>query len=303
MKRYLSFLSILAIVCSSNFANASDCVGEDCDIETFFDEEIDVLQPMEQTENLWSDYTEDYTEEEVVVEQPVVSVDEEIIVKEDEEDVVEYVDGMGYCGYDYNCPFDTVWECNVWYKKPVYKETVAPRSPHLNPVKIDGIINMLTFQGYISANDALAKPLLERYQMMMRASNACCSEGIIYKLRNANKKDKKINEKIYEFLKDDANEYNLGERCLVMTNGEIYDAYSYGLTGEMVADVRNLCLCKNRQWFDTLLEPFYDLYQTAPEFQSMPFSYTYLDSMQREKTVSVNQDVQNVMDLLGFCPD
>jgi len=284
MKRYVSFLSLLIIAFGINFANASECVDDGCEID------------------------EDIVAEEIAPEYETVGIIETTDVLEPEmPDGNLWFDDFDYdisankytCYYDYNCPFETATECAIWYRKPVYNETVAPRLPHLNPVKTDGILATLTFKGTISANDAMAKPLLERYQILMRASRACCTEGIIHQLRTIKTKDKKI----YNFLKDDANRFAVGARCLVTSNEEIYDSYSYGVTGDMVAAVRNSCLCKNRQWFDTLLEPFYDLYQLAPEFEQMPFYYTYLDGFQREITVSVNDDVQSVLELLQYCPD
>ena len=78
--------------------------------------------------------------------------------------------------------------------------------------------------------------------------------------------------------------------------------YSNGVTGQMLADVRNACLCKNHKWFDTLLQPFNDIYDRAPEFQRTSFTYKYIDGMQREITVSVNDDVQKTIGMLSACP-
>ena len=260
---------------------ASECTDDDCKLnDEFVISEIesvaDVLEPAEYTENIWSDYSDDFVDDDVC-----------------EFDDTEIID------IDYNCPFDTDVECEIWATKPLYSTTVAPRNPHLNYIKTDGILATLTFNGYITANDEMARPLLNRYLALMRASRACCSEGIIYKLRTKGTREKNI----YAFLKDDANDFAVGSRCMVMNDGEIADSYSYGVTGEMVMDVRNSCLCKNRQWVDSLLEPFYDLYQLAPDFEYMPFEYTYLDGFQREITVSINDEVHTVMELLQYCPD
>jgi len=71
---------------------------------------------------------------------------------------------------------------------------------------------------------------------------------------------------------------------------------------EMMADVRNTCLCKSRDWFDSLLAPFAQMYAAAPEFKSQPFAFAYQDGLQRTVTVSINRDVRNVMYLLSACP-
>ena len=134
--------------------------------------------------------------------------------------------------------------------------------------------------------------------MLMRASNACCGTGIVYKMRSIGASD----EDVYEFLKKDANKYAVTLRCMVMNDDEIKSSYSNGVTGQMVADVRNACLCKNRQWFETLLQPFADLYIKVPQFESAPFLYTYTESMQREVTVDINNDVQTTLGLMSVCP-
>ncbi len=276
MKRYISILSVLACVSGINCARASECIDDDCNIDEFTvvtesESDVDVLRPAEYAANIWFEDTNETCD----------------VVADD------------FIAFDYNCPFETDTECEIWATKPLFNTSSTPRNPHLSLVKLDGILASLTFNGDISANDELAKPLLNRYLALMRASHACCGEGLIYKMRQNRIKDKNI----YKFLQDDANKYALGERCMVMDDSEIGASYSYGVTGEMVIDIRNSCICKNRQWIDSLIEPFFDLYQLAPDFEYMPFYYTYLDGLQREITVSVNSDVQTVMELLQYCPD
>ncbi len=273
MKHYVSFLSVMIVALGMNYAKASECVGEDCEIlmPVIINQDIDATnraEPVVYEEILWS--------------------------AEDEPQICEDT-----CEWDYNCPFDTYEECNVWYKKPVYKEAVNPRAPHLSPVKMDDILYAINSDNNFSGNSTAAAPLIQRYKILMRASKACCTEGILHKLHSANAKDKNI----YEFLKDDANRFAVGERCLVLTNDEIAGNYSHGVNGEMVRDVRNTCLCKNKKWFKSLLEPFNDVYQRAPQFESTPFFYTYIDGMQRQITISINDEVQKVMDMVQTCPD
>lgn len=291
MKNKISFLAILAIALGVNYANASECIDDDCElnpavvveeyeeieetpeiteIETVqgFNEN-DFLQPREITETVWAT------------------------------DIKTKSESDSDCEYDFNCPFETAEECEIWYKKPVYKQAVNPREPRINPVKTDDIIYALNAQPDASANDAVFAPLVDRYKMLIRASKACCSEGIIYKLHAKNATD----EQIYQFLKDDANRFAVGSRCLVMNNDDIVSSYSNGVDGKMVGDVRNACLCKNRKWFDSLLAPFNDIYDRIPEFKSAAFDYKYTDGLKRDITVSINTDVQNTINMLASCPD
>lgn len=287
MKNKISFLAILAIAFGVNYASASECIDDDCELyptvvmeeveeieeveepQYIIEETTDVLEPHEFTETIWAYETKQQDEP-----------------KPD-------------CEYDYNCPFDTAEECAVWYKKPAYKQNVNPRTPHINPMKVDDIIYAINGNHDASANNAVFKPLVERYKMLMRASKACCNEGILYKLRAKDASDGQI----YQFLKDDSNKFAVGSRCLVMNNDDIASSYSNGVDDDMVFDVRNACLCKNRDWFESLLSPFNDIYTRVPEFKSAAFNYNYIDGLKRNITVSINNDVQNTINMLAQCPD
>ena len=202
------------------------------------------------------------------------------------------------CDYDYNCPFDNVKDCEIWNKKPVYNQAVYPRAPHLSTIKMEEILYGINSTSNFSANDDAAKPLLQRYLMLQNASVSCCEAGIIYKMREKGASEKDI----YNFLKDDANYHAIKLRCLMIDNEEIESSYSYGVDGKMIYDVRNACLCKNKDWFNSLLEPFNDVYKRAPQFETMDFIYNYKDSMNRDISISVNRDVQTTMNLLESCP-
>lgn len=267
MKNKISFFVIMMAAFGINCANASECVGEGCDLIPELIEEyqtVDVLEP--------ESYEIDWMEQSV----------------EDQT-----------CEYDYECPFETEAECEAWYKKPAYKTDVMLQTPHINPIQTDDLLYAIYANYDIDANDPQMAPLLERYQMLMNASRACCGAGITYKMRTNGAKD----EAVYKFLKDDANYFAVMSRCMVMNDDEISNKYSNGVTGQMVADVRNACLCKNRKWFETLLQPFFDIYERAPQFEERPFLYTRIDGLQREITVSVNEDVHTTAGLLSVCPD
>ena len=82
------------------------------------------------------------------------------------------VESEQMCEYDYNCPFDSAEACAVWYKKPVFKTTVAPRAPHINPVRVDDMIFAMYSYDEVSANAPEMAPLMQRNHMLMKASDA-----------------------------------------------------------------------------------------------------------------------------------
>ncbi|MFQ6777987.1 MAG: hypothetical protein ACLRFI_01655 [Alphaproteobacteria bacterium] len=205
-----------------------------------------------------------------------------------------YGDGINY-GL---CPFNTAIECSIWHKKPLYSQSVAPRSAHLSQKSMAQIVDAVSYDIDISANNPDMAPLVERYKMLMRASGSCCTVGATYTMRTNDMSDGYI----YKFLSDDANFYGFTNRCLVMNNDDI-DAIDNGeIDTPDLMNIRDGCLCRARQWFDAMLTPFVDLYQEVPEFASSDFVYTYTDGVGRQVSVSINQDIQTTLEMLKQCP-
>lgn len=201
-------------------------------------------------------------------------------------------------GVDDGCPFETQTECEIWRRKPIVRETVSPRSARLRTASLDAFIHAADCNKHITANEDVSAPLLDRYKMLMRSAQACCSDGMAYALKQAGASDGLV----YKFLADDANFYGFGARCLMMTDYELDTQYPNTATAVVAADVRNGCLCRGRQWFSAMLAPFQQAYNAMPEFKDALFNYTYKDGLGREITVSVNNDVQNVLRQLAQCP-
>ena len=251
----------------------------------------ELLSPKKPSGNLWGCPDENVTE--TVSEKIELPAPKPEYVAQDLTEVVK----ITFDDFD-GCPFETKTECEIWRKKPIVRETVSPRSPKLRAEKVYDFISAARCNKEITANDEVAAPLLERYKMLMGSANACCTEGMAYSLKQAGASDGLI----YKFLADDANFYGLGARCLMITDKELDTKYPNTATAMVVADVRNGCLCRGRQWFEAMLAPFKDVYKAMPEFKEYKFNYTYTDGLQREITVSVNNDVQNVLNQLALCP-
>lgn len=274
----------------------------------------ELLNPKKPSENLWvsdnttiveNDSCDDSGVETITSEQNVTVVDNAPVqhitlpspkpeyVAQDLTELVTVTFGRSD-----GCPFETETECEIWRRKPIVRETVSPRSPKIRADKMEDFISAARCDKNITANNPLAAPLLERYKMLMGSANACCTDGMAYALKQAGATDGLV----YKFLADDANFYGFGARCLMMTDEELDTKYPNTATAAVAADVRNGCLCRGRQWFYAMLAPFEQAYKEFPEFANYKFNYTYTDGLQREITVSVNNDVQNVLKQLALCP-
>ena len=197
-----------------------------------------------------------------------------------------------------DCPFDTPSECAVWARKPTISETVAPRSRTLRDSVMCDISSAIEANPNVTAADKSMFPLVQRYKVLMRASQSCCTGGIMHKLKSAGMKK----DSIYRFLTDDANFSGFGTRCVVMNDDDISATQSYPASSATIADVRNECVCKSKKDIKALLAPFEQLYADYPEFADAPFEYRHYDGVGRAITDSINRDVQNVLHQLEMCP-
>lgn len=263
----------------------------------------EILNPQKPCDNLWLDTT-DTVAPMAVTEQPApctacnggtvqMPAPRPEYVAQDMTQIVNT-----FFGRPDGCPFESDTECEIWRRKPIIRETVSPRSPQIRADKMEEFLAAVRCNKEVSANDAIAAPLLDRYKMLMRSANACCTDGMVYSLKRAGASDGLV----YKFMSDDANFYGFGARCLMMTDQELDDKYPNTATAAVAADVRNGCLCRGRQWFQAMLAPFVAAYNASPEFAQSKFNYTYTDGLQRQITVSINNDVQNVLKQLSVCP-
>ncbi|MDR2769932.1 MAG: hypothetical protein LBB08_00610 [Rickettsiales bacterium] len=205
-----------------------------------------------------------------------------------------WADNMEFQG----CPFETEDECVIWKSKPAAIETMSNKNPLLSVTRVESIIAVSNAGNEITSDMADAAPLVGRYKTLLNASRACCESGLQYSLEQAGA-GKGL---VYKFMVDDANFYQFTERCLMITDEELDERYANTKTAEIVADVRDGCLCRQRQFFETLLAPFAQMAAASRKFADSPLKWKYTDGLGREIMVSLNHDADAVLRRLANCP-
>jgi len=197
----------------------------------------------------------------------------------------------------YGCPFDTAAECMVWKTKPAVIETVSDRKPVAFGHAMDSVIVLARAGNRITPTIEDSKPLISRYRTLLAASRACCTGGIVHNMESAGAS----RETVMSFIMNDANLNRFGERCLMTTDKEINKYSSDLLMAEMVMSVRDACLCRRKEFYETLLAPFAKISEASDEFASSPFNITYLNGMKRKMTVDANAESRTVLGQLKNC--
>lgn len=108
----------------------------------------ELLAPQKPAENLWTDT--------LVVNNMNMPAPKPEYVAQDMTNVIAIAFGGD------GCPFDSETECEIWRRKPMVRETVAPRSNKLRPELLDAFIAKAKCNKNITATDPTAAPLLDR---------------------------------------------------------------------------------------------------------------------------------------------
>jgi hypothetical protein len=197
----------------------------------------------------------------------------------------------------HNCPFHTENECRIWRRLPPVRETATSRVADMPQARMAEMIALLQAGNYITADMRQAQPLVDIYRTLLAASSACCTSGMIHQLQTSG-----ISRAgIYQIMTDDKHFAQFGERCLVMQNKEFAAQSQATQITAMASQVRDMCLCRQRDYFESLLAPFTRVARASPKFRDSPFNWTYTDGLGRPITVSINQDVNNVLERLARC--
>ena len=265
-----------AQICAPATSRASDCGADDCES---FDLVEEVLTPNRPQENLWTSETVDkYVADKQMIplagNQTLADVQQNWLASD---------------ALPFGCPFQTKSDCDIWLSKPTFSATVALPTRSLRPEQIDDLRNAIA-SGSIDMNSDAARPMMARYKRLMAMSSSCCKNGMIEKLQSAGATPGLV----YKFLVDDANFYGFTERCMMMTDAELQQKYPRTATANAVSNVRNSCVCLQRDYLDALLAPF-------DQFSNVDFVYSWTDGLNRPRTVSISQDVRAVQMQLANC--
>ena len=209
-----------------------------------------------------------------------------------------WMGGGGIGNYDLCPPELTFRQCYIWRTRPHFRAGSFNPPRTLRPDMMDSLIRDIRAGRTITYQTPTAVELVNRYKLLMNASLACCRDGMLHHMRRAGASGALK----YQFIIDDANFYMIGQRCLVTSDEDLDRRMTNIQTAEVMADVRNTCICRSRDWFSALLAPFVQVYTEVPEFQNANFRFQYSDGLQRTITVNINREVQTVLDILRACP-
>ncbi len=182
-------------------------------------------------------------------------------------------------------------------KKPAY--SVSPIDLKMNDVYIDDVIERIKDAG--DNLDLIKDELLvirKKYIEILSLSRYCCSHGMTLKLENIGI-DK---DYIFKFMIDDKRLYELQNICMIINDNDIANLLGSIELSVIVRDVRDSCVCKNKESLSRHLELFKAIVGKTDLFKRHNIIYKYKNEIGEVVKNSIGRDMINLLNTLESCP-
>lgn len=138
----------------------------------------------------------------------------------------------------------------------------------------------------------------DMYHSLYRQGKYCCAYNTAQTMKRTNVHDKLI----YKFLVDDINFYNSYNRCIFMSDEDVHNTFDISETAFLIKNIRNECVCNNKEKFLDKIKIFEAVYCQTPSFKNKQLTYKIKDDFGRIICKDVNRDIQVLKNLLRRCP-
>ncbi|MBQ8660689.1 MAG: hypothetical protein IJ473_03840 [Alphaproteobacteria bacterium] len=140
--------------------------------------------------------------------------------------------------------------------------------------------------------------LIENYKNILKTSQACCVSNMTenFKIHNLTQ------DQIFDILREDAQDLQIQDKCLIISENDIFNSFDGGYVSDMVVKARNICICNNKEFLRKNVNNFYRIYNKDEEFYKTPLFYKYKDRYGRVVIDDVNQSIINMALTLESCP-
>ena len=182
-------------------------------------------------------------------------------------------------------------------KKPPFP--VSPISSKIKDVYIDDVIERVKIAG--DNLDLIKDELLvirKKYIEILSLSKYCCSYGLTSRFESIGI-DK---DYIFKFMIDDKRLYELQNICMIINNNDIANLLGSIELSIIVRDVRDSCVCKNKDSLERHLELFKGIIGKTDLFKRHNIIFRYRNELGEIVKNSIGRDMINLLNTLESCP-
>nr|MCR5506221.1 hypothetical protein [bacterium] len=121
------------------------------------------------------------------------------------------------------------------------------------------------------------KVLMDNYKNILQTSSACCISNMTesFKVNGVSRED------VLRILIDDRENLSAQDKCLILSEDEIFDSFGDEYIADLVVKAREVCICNNKDFLRKNLNNFYRIYNADSEFYDKSLIYRYKDKYGR----------------------
>lgn len=203
---------------------------------------------------------------------------------------------------DYPMSMETYYASRFTNKKDNVSKPpfmVTPFGLKIKDISIDEAIEHIKSSGDNIEN--LQDELLmirKKYIEIMFLSKNCCSHGLTSKLN-----DMKVSkDNIFKFMIDDKKMYEIQNICMIINDNDIANLVGSLELSILVRDVRNSCVCNNKDVLQREMKLFKAIIGTTDFFKKNNIIFRYKNELGEIVKNSIGRDVTNLLNILNNCP-
>ncbi len=176
--------------------------------------------------------------------------------------------------------------------------TVSPIGSKIKEVYIDTVVERINSAKDLSDIKDELLMIRKKYIDILSISKHCCSYGLMTKFENIGVD----NDYIFKFMIDDKRLYELQNICMIINNNDIANLLGSVELSVVVRDVRDSCVCKNREVLARHLELFKAIVGKTDLFKKHNILFRYKNELGEIVKNSIGRDMINLLNTLEQCP-
>ena len=176
---------------------------------------------------------------------------------------------------------------------------VSPITTKIKEIYIEDIVDRINKAGddlNLIKDELLV--IRKKYIEILSMSKYCCSYGLTTKFEHIGVD----NDYVFKFMVDDKRLYELQNICMIINDNDIANLLGSVELSVIVRDVRDSCVCKNRETLARQMELFKAIIGKTDLFKKHNIIFRYKNELGETVKNSIGRDMINLLNTLEQCP-
>jgi hypothetical protein len=193
------------------------------------------------------------------------------------------------------CPFDSAEKCRIWKSKPHIAITHTEPDRTISEESLCRIIDELRKNPHLPVESESGKTLIIAHRQLIETGRNCCFHTVQASLRQMGADDAAVQQ----WADDDRNIFHFTEKCLLWDEDDIRAQTNGDPVANVMIAAQQSCLSGTPSaGLRTLITPFMQLFNTAPELKDRALDYEFTNEAGMIERLSISDEVNIIAEKL-----